>query len=248
MEILVCVKQVPDDSVKAPFHFETAKPDVSKLEQIANAFDTYALEMAVRLKESVGGHVTVCCIGQKDCENTLKHCLAVGADQAFLFCSEQAESNNINAFAESLTRAIRNVQETIGQPLDVIFCGKESTDTASGQVGAMIAEKMHLALAANVIDIQLDGGRLQVKQETEAGYDMLEVFDRAVICVSKPIYEPRYPTIKSKMAARKAAIPYEILQNVDIPVLHESRYEPPKERGKGMLLKDFEKPSNRTVR
>lgn len=84
MEILVCIKQVPDDSVEIFLNENTQKPDLEKVTPVVNAFDTYALEMAVRLKEAAGGEVTVLSVGDDSVKNSLKNCMAVGADHAYL--------------------------------------------------------------------------------------------------------------------------------------------------------------------
>ena len=83
MNILVCIKQVPDDSVEIHLNAE-GTPDLANVTPVVNAFDTYALEMAARLKESSEGEVTVVCVGEDSAKNSLKNCLAVGADHAFL--------------------------------------------------------------------------------------------------------------------------------------------------------------------
>ena len=83
MEILVCIKQVPDDSVEVHLT-EEGKPDLANITPVVNAFDTYALEMAARLKEAGEGEITALCIGGEEARNSLKNCLAVGADHAYL--------------------------------------------------------------------------------------------------------------------------------------------------------------------
>ena len=87
MELLVCIKQVPDDSVEIHLNAE-GTPDLANVTPVVNAFDTYALEMAARLKESSEGEVTVVCVGEDSAKNSLKNCLAVGADHAFLVSDE----------------------------------------------------------------------------------------------------------------------------------------------------------------
>ena len=84
MEILVCIKQVPDDSVEISLNSSTGKPNFDGVTPIVNAFDTYALEMAARLKEKVDGEITVVSIGDESVKNSLKNCLAVGADKAYI--------------------------------------------------------------------------------------------------------------------------------------------------------------------
>ena len=91
MEILVCIKQVPDDSVEISLNEATGKPALDDVTPVVNAFDTYAEEMAVRLKEAVEGEVTVVSIGDDSVKNSLKNCLAVGADHAYLVKCEDAD-------------------------------------------------------------------------------------------------------------------------------------------------------------
>ena len=93
MEILVCVKQVPDDSVEIALDPKTGAPALDGVTPVVNAFDTYALEMAVRLKEAAGGEVTVLSIGDESVKNSLKNCLAVGADYAYLAADELSITN-----------------------------------------------------------------------------------------------------------------------------------------------------------
>lgn len=94
MNILVCIKQVPDDSVEIHLNAE-GTPDLANVTPVVNAFDTYALEMAARLKESSEGEVTVVCVGEDSAKNSLKNCLAVGADHAFLVSEEKSSLNKV---------------------------------------------------------------------------------------------------------------------------------------------------------
>ena len=92
------------------------------------------------------------------------------------------------------------------QPFDVIFCGSESTDASSAQVGAQVAELLGLPVITNVLALEPKDGGISAKQETEDGYRVVEAPCPCVVTIVKPDYEPRYPSIKSKMAARKMPI------------------------------------------
>lgn len=207
MEILVCVKQVPDDYVEVHLDCSTGTPAVSGIEKVNNAFDTYALELAVRYCEANGGTVTVASIGSEDCQSNLKNLLAVGATQALLFSDAALEGADESATASYLSQMVAKCQAEHGSPFDLILCGKESTDEISSQVGAMLAEKMGLPFVSSVIEVNPCDDGLQAKQETEDGYALYQVSTPAVFTIAKPNYDPRYPTIKNKMAARKAKIP-----------------------------------------
>jgi len=199
MELLVCIKKVPDDSVTVTLN-ENGIPQTEHIEATVNAFDTYALEMATRLKEAVGGSVTVLTLDDDSAIPALRNCLSVGADRACLLESVQTDSLGKAAL---LAKASNNLSET---PLDIIFCGSESTDLGHGQVGAQLAEILNIPVITNVLSIEPYDNSICVKQETDEGYRILETICPCVLTIVKPNYEPRYPSIKSKLAARKIPI------------------------------------------
>ena len=174
MEILVCVKQVPDDSVEISLDPKTGAPALDGVTPVVNAFDTYALEMAVRLKEAAGGEVTVLSIGDESVKNSLKNCLAVGADYAYLAANDAYQSADPEIIAKELKAAKEAIEEKTGKKFDIVFCGKETTDFASGQVGTILAKELSAPVTADVVDITAGEGKVTVKQETEEGYCMIE--------------------------------------------------------------------------
>ena len=206
MEILVCIKQVPDDSVEISLNSSTGKPNFDGVTEIVNAFDTYALEMATRLKEKAGGEITVVSIGDESVKNSLKNCLAVGADKAYLVKEDGAEGLDPAGISKNLVKAKEEIENILGKKFDILFFGKEATDYASSQVGLLAAEELSLPSAANVVDIETEDGKVKIKQETEDGYNIIEAELPCVVTVQKPNYEQRYPNIKTKMAARKKPI------------------------------------------
>ena len=237
MEILVCIKQVPDDSVEISLDQSTGLPALEGVTPVVNAFDTYALEMAVQLKEAAGGEVTVLSVGDESVKNSLKNCLAVGADYAYLAVDNEYASVTPQNIARKLKTAKHDIEEKTGKSFDIIFCGKESTDYASGQVGIMLAGELDIPVAADVVDIQAGEGKAIAKQETEEGYNMIEAPLPCLIAVNKPKYDPRYPTIKSKMAARKKPIEeLESAKQSDPQVSILKVYEPAK-RAAGIKIK-----------
>ena len=224
MEILVCIKQVPDDSVSVKMNPATGAPDLASITPIVNAFDTYALEMATRLKEAVGGTVTVVSVGA-DAKDSIKSCLAVGASNGYVVTDE---ANDTISTADALAKAVAKIEEAQGVKFDIVFCGKESTDCASGQVGPMLAANLDLAVITNLVDIEVADGIVKAKQETESGYNVIETATPCVVTVNKPNYEPRYPTIKSKMAARKIPIGELTIGDVAAAATVVANAEPPK--------------------
>ena len=208
MELLVCTKQVPDDSVSVSLN-AAGQPALDGITPVFNAFDTYALEMAARFKEAHGGSVTVLGIGNTDALTpSMRSCLSVGADRAFVV-AEESDSDSAG-----IAHLLAQASKKAGEAFDVIFCGSESTDSGSAQVGMFLAQELGIPVVANVLALEPVEGGLSVKQETEDGYRVYEVSTPCVLTVVKPDYEPRYPSIKSKMAARK--MPVNALSAADI--------------------------------
>lgn len=207
MKILLCVKQVPDDSVEIHLNNETKKPNLNGVSLVANAFDTYALELAVRFMEAHGGNVSVLTVGAEDSLNTLKNCLAVGANEAFFVKDDSYANLDAIGAADVLADAIHKIEKDKGEKFDLILCGKESTDEITGQVGPMLAEKLETGFVSSAIEIDLKDNGIAVNQEIEEGYNVVSLETPAVVTVSKPDYDPRYPTIKNKMKSRRAVIP-----------------------------------------
>lgn len=207
MNILLCVKQVPDDSIEIHLDSKTKKPNLNGVSSVANAFDTYALELAVRFIEANGGNVSVLTVGADDSVNTLKNCLSVGAKEAFFVKDDLYADLDGNAAANVLADAIHKIEKDKDEKFDLILCGKESTDEITGQVGAILSEKLGTSFVSSAIEINLKDGVMEVHKETEEGYNVVSLETPAVVTVSRPNYEPRYPTIRTKMASRKAIIP-----------------------------------------
>ncbi len=202
MNILVCVKQVPD-TAEIKIDPVTNTLIRAGVPSIVNPFDAYALEVAVRLKEKHGGTITVVSMGPEQAKVALKECLSVGADKAFLISDRVFGGSDTLATSYILSTAIK----TIGN-FDLIFCGKQAIDGDTGQVGPEIAEHLgysQVTYAADVVEVNED--KITVKRENEEGFEIIESQLPAVITVIKTAFEPRYATIRSKMAANKIQIP-----------------------------------------
>jgi electron transfer flavoprotein beta subunit len=236
MEILVCVKQVPDDSVAVHLKQGTQKVNLEGITAVVNAFDTYALEMAVRLKEAVGGTVTVVTIGGEETKSAVKDCLAVGADQGFLVSDPSFAGADMLGKSRILAAAAKYLEKVSGKPFDIIFCGREATDHANGQVGCQLAETLGVGIVTDLVDIEKTKAGVCCRKQTEEGYLRIESPCPCVVTVSKPAYDPRYPTIKSKLAARRMSIPVLTLEQLgNIPVQRHGFctvkvFEPPKRK------------------
>lgn len=217
MNICVCMKQVPDtNEIKVdPVTHTLVRKGVPS---IVNPFDTYAQEVGVRLKEKLGGKLIVLSMGPEQAKEAVKSCLAVGADGGYLISSRSFGGSDTLATSYILSEAIKAVEEKEGLKFDLILCGKQATDGDTAQVGPEIAEHLDLPQITYALDILEENGEIQVKREFDAGYDMISTKLPAVVTVVKLPYEPRYPTIKSKMAAKKKEIP--VLTEADMPAIN----------------------------
>ena len=187
MEILVCIKQVADDSVEIFMNESTGRPALEGVEKVVNAFDTYALEMAARLKEAKGDTtISVLSLGGEDVTNSLKNCLAVGADEAFCVKDGNYQEKDAVIVAQALTKAIQEIEAKRGKKFDIIFCGKETTDFATGQIGIMLADELNYGVVTNLVDIDTETGKVIAKKETETGYEKVELASPCVVTVKKP--------------------------------------------------------------
>lgn len=205
MNILVCVKQVPDTT---EIKIDPVKHTLIRegVPSIVNPFDACALEMAVRLKEKEGGKVTVATMGPAQAKNALKECLSVGADQAFLVTDRAFGGSDTLATSYILSRAVKAIEAKTGETFDVIFCGKQAIDGDTAQVGPEMAEHMNLPHVTLATGLELEGRKMRVVRDTDEGHDIVEVELPALVTVTKTPFDPRYPSIKSKMAANRAVI------------------------------------------
>lgn len=207
MNILVCVKQVPD-TTEIKIDPVTNTLIRSGVPSILNPFDAYALELALRLKDAdrQNTKVYVMSMGPEQAKAVLKEGLAAGADEAFLVSGRFAAGSDTLATSYILASGIRHLQAKLGVEFDVIFTGKQAIDGDTAQVGPQIAEHLGLGQVTYATEVEQVDDVLRVNQDTDDGYNIVEVKLPCLLSVTKTAYELRYPTIKSKMAAGRATI------------------------------------------
>lgn len=202
MEIIVCVKQVPD-TTEVKIDPVTNTLIRQGVPSIVNPFDKNAVEAALQLKEKHGGKVTVISMGPPQAKEALKECLAMGADEAILISDRAFGGADTLATSYALAAAIRKIGK-----YDVIFCGKQAIDGDTAQVGPETAEHLGIAQITYVADMKVDGDTIRVEREHEDGYEVIEAKTPLMISVIKSaVYEPRFPTVKGTMKANRAEIP-----------------------------------------
>jgi electron transfer flavoprotein beta subunit len=201
MNIIVCVKQVIDpEAPPSTFKIDAAgnKAEMHGVPPVIDPYGEFAVEASLKIKEATGGKITVVSLGAKMSREVVKKPLAMGADELVLLEDEAYVGGDSWSTVTALAAAIKKIGE-----YDLILCGREASDTNAGQTGPGIAELLGLPCVTIARKIDITDGTARVERVTSVGYDVIEVPVPAVITVSNEIGEPRYPTIKGIMAAKK---------------------------------------------
>jgi len=201
MNIVVCVKQVIDpEAPPATFKIDASGKVVPPpgIAPVIDPYGEYAVEAALKVKDSIGGQVTVLSLGKEHTRDVIKKPLAMGADELVLLEDEAFDEGDSFSTAFALAMAIKKIGE-----YDLILCGREASDWNDGQVGSGIAEILGLPSVTLVKKIEILDGKAKIERVTADGYEVLEVNLPAVLTISNEIGEPRYPNIKGIMAAKR---------------------------------------------
>lgn len=215
MNILVCVKQVPD-TTEIRVDPVTNTLIRAGVPSIVNPFDAYALETAARIKDELPEtKITVVSMGPPQAEAALKECLAGGADQAYLVSGRPFGGSDTLATSYILSCAVRKLEELEGK-FDVIFCGKQAIDGDTAQVGPELAEHLGLPQITCALEVSCHGEELHVKRKTEKGSELLGIQMPCLITVTKTAYEPRYVSSRKRREAAKKTI--SVLSDADLDI------------------------------
>ncbi|MFH0799910.1 MAG: electron transfer flavoprotein subunit beta/FixA family protein [Pseudomonadota bacterium] len=202
MEIIVCIKQVPD-TTDVRINPETNTLIREGVRSVINPFDLYAIEEGIRLREQHGGKVWIIAMGPPQAKDALREALAMGADEAVLISDRAFAGSDTLATSYTLSQAIKKIGK-----FDVIICGKQALDGDTAQVGPGIAVHLMLPQAAFVKKIeQVEKRSLTVERMTEEGYDAVKLPLPCLLTVVKEINTPRYTSLVGKVRARRSRIP-----------------------------------------
>ncbi|MBU0513525.1 MAG: electron transfer flavoprotein subunit beta/FixA family protein [Proteobacteria bacterium] len=201
MRIAVCLKQVPD-TTEVRIDPETNTLVRQGVASIINPFDLFALEAALRLKEAAGGTVTLLSMGPPQAEEALREGLGFGADEAVLLTDRAFAGADTWATSLTLAAAIRHLG-----PFDLVVCGKQAIDGDTAQVGPGLAQHLGWPFVAGVKAFEVPGeGRLRLSRMMDDGYQVVEMDLPGLLTVVREVGEPRPPSLKAKMRAKKAEI------------------------------------------
>lgn len=215
MNIVVCVKQVPDTT---EIKIDPVKNTLIRqgVPSIVNPFDKNAIEQALKLKDTYGGTVTAISMGPGQAKVVLREALAMGADKAYLVTDRAFGGSDTYATSYILSRVI----EKLG-PFDIILGGKQAIDGDTGQTTTSIAEHLGVNRVSYALDIKVEGTKCIVKRQVEEGVEVVES-ELPILCTStKESNKPRYATIKRKLDSLKAGI--EEITLADMPDMDTSK-------------------------
>jgi electron transfer flavoprotein beta subunit len=195
---VVCIAQVPDTEARIKIA-DGRRIDESGLKFIVSPYDEFALEEAIRLKESKGGDVTVLSFGPDRAQQALRECLARGATKALHVKGESGNADSLG-IAKALAAAIKTI------PHDIVFFGKQGVGTDNSLVGPMVAELLGYSHVNVVTHLEVGEGKVTAHREIEGAEEVLEAATPVVITAQKGLNEPRYASLKGIMAAKKIPI------------------------------------------
>lgn len=200
MKIIVCIKQVPD-TAEVRINPETGTLIREGVPSIINPYDMHAIEAGLQIKEKTGGTVMVITMGPPQAETALRDAISMGADNAVLLTDKVFAGSDTWATSYTLSKAI----EKLGA--DIIICGKQAIDGDTAQVGPEIAEFLNIPHVSYVRMIEdITQNSIRVQRMMDEGYDIVEASLPVLLTVVRELNIPRLPSLKGKMAAKKAEI------------------------------------------
>ena len=198
MRIICLVKRVPDTAAEKRIDSSDWTVDRDASEPVLNANDEWSIEEAMRIKERVeGAEVVALCVGPAAAQQTVRKALSYGLDGAIQVTDDAIGGSDALATARVLAGALAD------EPFDLVLTGNQSSDARTTLVPAMLAEMLDVAALTFVKHLEVDGQRLVAHRETSSGHVVVEAAAPAVVSVVEAINEPRYPSFKGIMAAKK---------------------------------------------
>ncbi len=204
MNIVVCVKQVPDPEGKITVEKGTNAIQSSDLRYVINPLDLVAVEEALRIKErDIQSRVTVISLGPRSAKKALRQALSLGCDDAFLLCDPAFDNGDNYATALALAKAVRLV------PHDLVLCGERADDTQAGQVGTHVAQMLGIPLVRRAVKVHVDFGskRIRIHSKLQKGdREQVECTLPVLITVESGLNNLRYPTLRAIVKAKRQTI------------------------------------------
>lgn len=210
MNIVVLVKQVPDSGAERNLRSDDNTVDRQSANSVINEMDEYAIEEALRIREEHGGEITVLTMGPERAIEAIRKALQMGPDRAVHVVDDALAGSCALGTSKALAAALRTLAP------DLVLCGAESTDGRVQAMPHMIAERLGIAALTGARKLTVEDADLTVERQTEEGYELVTAAAPAVVSVWDTINEPRYPSFKGIMAAKKK--PVSVLSLADLGI------------------------------
>ena len=200
MNVLVCVKQIPDPNVPGKLDPQSKRLVREGVDAVLDPGDEHAVEAGLQIVEKDGGEVTIVSMGPPRAMEAIRRALAMGGNRGILITDPGLENSDALSTARAIAAAIK------GQSYDLIICGTESTDGSCGAVPAQLAELLGLPLLSFAKKLELGNGKAQIDRQTDDGYDVVEAPLPAVVTVTGGINEARYPALRGIMQVKNKEV------------------------------------------
>lgn len=233
MNIVACIKQVPDTESQIKVKPDGSGVDDTGIKWVMNPYDEFGVEESLKLKEKFGGDVTVVSVGPARAIETIRTALAMGADKGIHINDPAFEGADAYGTASVLAAAIKDI------PHDIIFCGQRAIDDDSGQVGAILAELLNIPQLTIVTKVDVDGNTVKVVRPVEGAQLLIESSLPAVITTQKGLNEPRYASLPGIMKAKKKPVDVKDAASLGVTVNVKARVAkvvPPPARSPGKIV------------
>jgi electron transfer flavoprotein beta subunit len=210
VKVAVCMKEVPDAAAPKRIDPQSLRLDRS-VDGALNDFDTHALEEALRLKDSAQDtEVVIVSMAPQRASESLRKALAMGADRVLLVSDDAAAGSDLVATTAVLAKALER------ESPDLVLLGQQAADSDGAVLWAALADRLRLPMISQAASLELSGSTVRSKRQTEYGYDVLEAPLPCIVAVSDAINEPRYPSLKGIMGAKKK--PQDVVSLADLGI------------------------------
>jgi electron transfer flavoprotein beta subunit len=210
MNIVVLVKQVPDSGSERTLSSADNTVDRASADNVINEMDEYALEEALQIRDREGGEVTVLTVGPDSATDAIRKALSMGADKAVHVADDAIHGSDAIQTSAILAAALGQLE------YDLILCGAEATDAQMSVMPALLAERLGIPQLSGARKLTIEDGTAKVERQTDAGYWALEASLPAIVSTWDSINEPRYPSFKGIMAAKKKPVESKSLADLGV--------------------------------
>jgi electron transfer flavoprotein beta subunit len=233
VNIIACIKQVPDTEAQIRVKADGSGIDETGIKWVMSTYDEYGVEEALRLKEKIGGEVTVISLGPARVMDAIRTALAMGADKGIHINDPALEGADSYVTASALAAAIKGV------PYDIIFCGQRAIDGDAGQVGSMLAQLLGIPQITVVTKVEVEGAKVKALRPVEGAQLLIESPLPCVVTAQKGLNEPRYASLPGIMKAKKKPVDVKDAAALGVAAdkkLKVLRFIPPPARAPGKII------------